>query len=75
MVEKFVSFKLEFSVIAARNTKGDIITYHLVENIHENNILKMTIAPARVSDDVINDAGDIAKKNNGSFERRWCFWN
>jgi 5-(carboxyamino)imidazole ribonucleotide synthase len=62
MVEKFVNFKMEVSVIAARNTKGDIITYPLVENIHENNILKTTIAPARVSDDVINDAGDIAKK-------------
>ena len=33
-----------------------------MENIHEDNILKMTIAPARVSDDVINDAGEIAKK-------------
>jgi len=62
MVEKFVNFKMEVSVIAARNTKGDITTYPLVENIHQNNILKMTIAPARVSDDVINDAGEIAKK-------------
>jgi len=62
MVEKFVNFKMEVSVIAARNTKGDITTYPLVENIHENNILKMTIAPARVSDDVINNAGEIAKK-------------
>ena len=62
MVEKFVNFKMEVSVIAARNTKGDIVTYPLVENIHENNILKTTIAPARVSDDVINDAGEIAKK-------------
>jgi len=62
MVEKFVNFKMEVSVIAARNTKGDIATYPLVENIHENNILKMTIAPARVSDDVIKDAGKIARK-------------
>jgi len=62
MVEKFVNFKMEVSVIAARNTKGDIVTYPLVENIHENNILKMTIAPARVSDDVISNAGEIAKK-------------
>jgi len=62
MVEKFVNFKMEVSVIAARNTKGDIAIYPLVENIHENNILKVTIVPARVSDDVINDAGDIAKK-------------
>jgi len=62
MVEKFVNFKMEVSVIAARNTKGNIVTYPLVENIHENNILKMTIAPARVSDDVIKDAGKIARK-------------
>jgi 5-(carboxyamino)imidazole ribonucleotide synthase len=62
MVEKFVNFKMEVSVIAARNTKGEIAAYPLVENIHENNILKITIAPARVSDDVIMDAGDIAKK-------------
>jgi len=62
MVEKFVDFKMEVSVIAARNTKGEIATYPLVENIHEDNILKITIAPARVSDDVISDAGEIAKK-------------
>ncbi len=62
MVEKFVDFKMEVSVIAARNTNGEIATYPLVENIHEDNILKLTIAPARVSDDVINDAGEIAKK-------------
>ena len=62
MVEKFVNFKMEVSVIAARNTKGNIAIYPLVENIHENNILKVTIAPARVSDDVISNAGEIAKK-------------
>jgi 5-(carboxyamino)imidazole ribonucleotide synthase len=62
MVEKFVNFKMEVSVIAARNTKGDITTYPLVENIHENNILNITIAPARMSDNVIKDAEDIAKK-------------
>jgi len=62
MVEKFVDFKMEVSVIAARNTKGEIAAYPLVENIHEDNILKMTIVPARVSDDVISDAGKIAKK-------------
>ena len=62
MVENFVNFKMEVSVVAARNTKGEIATYPLVENIHEDNILKMTIAPARVSDDVIRNAGEIAKK-------------
>lgn len=60
MLEKFVDFKMEVSVIAARNTKGQIATYPLVENIHENNILKITIAPARVSESVSKQAEKIA---------------
>jgi 5-(carboxyamino)imidazole ribonucleotide synthase len=60
MLEKFVDFKMEVSVIAARNTKGQIATYPVVENIHENNILKITIAPARVSDQVAKQAEKIA---------------
>ena len=62
MVEKFVNFQKEVSVIAARNTKGEITTYPVVENIHENNILRMTIAPGRVSDSIRNEAEKIAHK-------------
>ncbi len=62
LLEKFVPFKMEVSVIASRNTKGQIKTYPLVENIHENNILRETIAPARVSDNVTKNAEEIAKK-------------
>ena len=61
MLEKFVPFKMEVSVIAARNTKGQIKTYPLVENIHEKNILRQTIAPARVSKNVSNQAEKIAQ--------------
>lgn len=60
MLERFVDFKMEVSVIAARNTKGQIATYPVVENIHENNILKITIAPARVSNTVADQAKKIA---------------
>lgn len=60
MLEKFVPFKMEVSVIAARNTKGQIKTYPLVENIHEENILRETIAPARVSEQIAKKAEDIA---------------
>ena len=62
MVEKFVKFEKEVSVIAARNTKGDISTYPVVENIHENNILRTTIAPGRVSEIVRKEAEKIAEK-------------
>ncbi len=62
MLERFVDFKMEVSVIAARNTKGQIATYPVVENIHENNILKMTVAPARVTKNVTSEAEKIAKE-------------
>ena len=60
MLEKFVPFKMEVSVIASRNTKGEIKTYPLVENIHEKNILRQTIAPARISNEVSQKAEKIA---------------
>ncbi len=60
MLEKFVPFKMEVSVIASRNTKGEIKTYPLVENIHEKNILRQTIAPARTSSEVSQKAKKIA---------------
>ena len=62
MVEEFVDFKMEVSVIAARNTNGEIQTYPVVENIHEENILKMTIAPARISAEISKNAEEIAHK-------------
>lgn len=62
LLEKFVPFKMEVSVIASRNTKGQIKTYPLVENIHEENILRQTIAPARVSQEVTEKAETIANK-------------
>ena len=62
MVEKFVNFQKEVSVIAARNTEGEISTYPVVENLHENNILRMTIAPGRVSEKVRKEAEDVAHK-------------
>ncbi len=60
MLEKFVPFKMEVSVIASRNTKGEIKTFPLVENIHEKNILRETIAPARTSNKVSQKAEKIA---------------
>ena len=62
MVEKFVNFKMEVSVIASRSTSGEIKTYPLVENIHKNNILEMTIAPARINEIISKNAEEIAHK-------------
>lgn len=62
MLEKIIDFKMEVSVIAARNTHGEISTYPVVENMHKDNILEMTVAPARVSDTVTRQAEEIARK-------------
>ena len=62
MVEEFIDFQMEVSVIAARSTTGEIQTYPLVENMHEENILRTTIAPARTSIEVSNKAEQIAQK-------------
>jgi 5-(carboxyamino)imidazole ribonucleotide synthase len=62
MLEKFIDFKMEVSVIAVRNTEGEIAAYPVVENIHEDNILRITIAPARVSPAIVKKADEVAKK-------------
>ena len=72
-VERFVPFRMEVSVIASRNTRGQIRTYPLVENIHEDNILRQTIAPARVSDAVAEGAKKIAERTMSVLEGAGVF--
>lgn len=62
MLEKFVPFVMEVSVIAARSTRGEIKTYPLVENMHEDNILRTTVAPARVAAGIAEKAQRIAER-------------
>jgi len=73
MIEKFVDFKMEVSVIAARNIHGQIATYPLVENIHRDNILEFTIVPARVDTKIASEADRIAKKTMGVFHGAGVF--
>lgn len=49
LLEGFVWFTRELSVVAARGADGQIAAYDPVENLHENHILKTTIAPAEMS--------------------------
>ncbi|MDI1495785.1 MAG: N5-carboxyaminoimidazole ribonucleotide synthase [Cenarchaeum symbiont of Oopsacas minuta] len=59
-MERHIDFDLEVSVIAARNTKGEIKTYPLVENIHKDGILCTTVAPARTDSQVAQNAEQIS---------------
>lgn len=49
ILEGFVDFRRELSVVAARARDGATACYDLVENRHENHILARTVAPARAS--------------------------
>jgi len=46
MVEKFVDFSREVSIIAVRSEDGDLAFYPMAENTHHEGILRYSIAPA-----------------------------
>jgi 5-(carboxyamino)imidazole ribonucleotide synthase len=62
MVEKFVKFRQEISIMVARNRSGQITSFPAAENIHKDHILNLTIVPARVSDRVASNAKKMAEK-------------
>ncbi len=61
ILEEFVDFRLEISVIVARGLDGTRRTYVPVENQHKHHILDQTIVPARVSEKVTDKAKGIAR--------------
>lgn len=58
--EQWVEFEKEISIVAVRNQAGEIVTYPVGENIHDNNILDTTIVPARITDITTQQAIAIA---------------
>ena len=60
ILEGFVAFEREVSVVAARSLEGEIVAYDLCENEHERHILARTRAPARVSAETAAEAKRIA---------------
>ena len=61
VLEKFISFERELSVVAARSSSGEFAHFGVVENSHRNHILDYTIAPADVSPIVERRAIEIAE--------------
>lgn len=50
ILEAFIPFAREVSIVAARGVDGQIAAYPLTENVHENHILKSSSAPANQDD-------------------------
>lgn len=62
VLEAWIPFEKEISIVVARGKDGQVETFPVAENVHVNNILHTTIAPADVSADVHEEAEEIAKK-------------
>ncbi|ARV45207.1 5-(carboxyamino)imidazole ribonucleotide synthase [Bacillus subtilis] len=62
ILESWVSFEMELSVIVVRSVNGEISTFPAAENIHHNNILFQSIVPARVEEGIQKQAAELAVK-------------
>ncbi len=62
MAEAFVNYRMEISAIVARGTNRQQEVYPLSENQHNNNILRTTIVPARLTDEAAVKGREIALK-------------
>lgn len=61
VLESFIDFEREVSVVAARDVKGGFAHYGVVDNAHRNHILDVTVAPAPVSEALVREAVEIAR--------------
>ncbi|WP_282937803.1 5-(carboxyamino)imidazole ribonucleotide synthase [Paenibacillus sp. RC67] len=60
VLEQFIHFEKEISVIAARSPRGEVKAFPAAENIHINNILHLSIVPARTSESIQQEAERLA---------------
>ena len=62
VLEGFVNFAAEVSVMVARGVDGAVVSYDAVENRHKHHILDLTLAPAPLPAYLLAEAQDIARR-------------
>ena len=62
ILEAFVNFRAEVSVVAARAEDGSFSAFDVTENEHRDHILHRSVAPASLAPDVAQSAVDIARE-------------
>jgi 5-(carboxyamino)imidazole ribonucleotide synthase len=72
MAEAFVEFERELSVIAVKGA-GEVRTFPVGENVHEAEILRETVVPARTTDAVRARANAVAEDVLGVLEGRGVY--
>ena len=68
ILEAFIPFEREISVIAARSADGHVECYDVTENEHRDHILKVSRAPAAIPDNLAAEARSIAEKIAGALD-------
>lgn len=61
ILETFIDFECELSVVAARGLDGQIVTYGPMLNTHHHHILDISICPAPLPERVLQEAAEIAR--------------
>lgn len=61
VLEGFIDFALEFSVVAARNANGNFAHYGVIENRHRHHILDTSIAPGRIEPAIVHQAVEMTQ--------------
>lgn len=61
ILESYVDFICEISVVAARTPDGAFAHFGAIENIHRNHILDLSIAPARIDPPIARQAVTLAR--------------
>jgi 5-(carboxyamino)imidazole ribonucleotide synthase len=72
LAEAFVDFEREVSVIGVQGD-GEVRTFPVGENVHEEEILRETVVPARTSDDVKERAQSVARDVLDALDGRGVF--
>lgn len=60
ILEGFIPFDKEVSVIVTRSTNGDVEAFPVMENIHQNHILHLSIVPANINEELAKKAESTA---------------
>jgi 5-(carboxyamino)imidazole ribonucleotide synthase len=61
VLEAFIDFEREVSVVAARGIDGEFAHFGVIENQHSRHILDLSIAPARVSERAAAEAVELTR--------------
>jgi 5-(carboxyamino)imidazole ribonucleotide synthase len=68
ILEAFIPFEREISVIAARSADGSVECFDVTENEHRDHILKVSRVPAAISDTLAAHAREVAQRLAGALD-------